>query len=138
MSTDTRNDDDSMITGINVTPLVDVALVLLVVLMVTATYLAARTIPMALPTAETGEAVTATLAVSIEPSGATWLDGRRVDRSELRNRIAESRRRSTTRAFIAADGRTAHRFVVGVIDLLRQQGITQIAINVRPGELSAK
>ncbi|HMJ15191.1 MAG TPA: biopolymer transporter ExbD, partial [Polyangiaceae bacterium] len=44
-----------MITGINVTPLVDVALVLLVILMVTATFIAARTIPMDLPKAATAE-----------------------------------------------------------------------------------
>ena len=47
---------DESITGINVTPLVDVVLVLLVVLMVTATYLASRAIPVDLPTGKTGEA----------------------------------------------------------------------------------
>ena len=37
-------------------------------------FVAARTIPMDLPKAETGEALTSPLAVSIDPSGATWLD----------------------------------------------------------------
>ena len=45
-------DDDGLITAINVTPLVDVTLVLLVVLMVTATAVAARNIPIEVPNAQ--------------------------------------------------------------------------------------
>jgi biopolymer transport protein ExbD len=36
---------------------------------------------------------------------------------------------------IAADGGARHRSVLSVIDLLRQEGITEFAINVQPGEL---
>lgn len=127
--------DDAMITGINVTPLVDVALVLLVILMVTATYIAAQTIPMDLPKAATGEATSTTLAISVEASGALWLDGQRVTRPELRRKLAAQAGARDRRAIIAADGATAHRHVIGVIDLLRQEGVTQFAINVQPDEL---
>src|SRR6185369_6415943 len=44
-------DDDEMITAINVTPLVDVVLVLLIILMVTASYIVSKSIPMDLPNA---------------------------------------------------------------------------------------
>ena len=54
---------DEEIVGINVTPLVDVVLVLLVVLMVTAGYIASRAIPVDLPQAATGETVPQTLAL---------------------------------------------------------------------------
>src|SRR4051794_5984375 len=50
MATSTRDDDD-MISGINVTPLVDVALVLLIVFLVTAKVIASPAMPMALPPA---------------------------------------------------------------------------------------
>ena len=49
----TACNDDEIITGINVTPLVDVTLVLLVILMVTASYVASRSIPMELPKSAT-------------------------------------------------------------------------------------
>lgn len=124
-----------MITGINVTPLVDVALVLLVILMVTATYIAARTIPMDLPSAATGESTQTTLAISIQRDGATWLDGQRLNRNQLRDQIQRLPRARRSRAIIAADGATPHRSVVWVIDLLRQEGIGQFAINVDPREL---
>lgn len=131
-----QHDDDEMITGINVTPLVDVVLVLLVILMVTATYLVARTIPVDLPKAQTGEASTSPLSITLDASGALYLDGSRVSKSELRARIGERRRREPgARAVIAADGSLAHRAVVSLVDLLRSEGITQFAINVDPSDL---
>ena len=48
-------DDDGMITDINVTPLVDVVLVLLIILMVTATAIVSKAIHVELPQAATGE-----------------------------------------------------------------------------------
>ena len=50
------HNDDELITGINVTPLVDITLVLLVILMVTASYVVSRAIPMELPKGATAEA----------------------------------------------------------------------------------
>src|SRR5688500_9054227 len=87
-------DDDEMITGINVTPLVDVALVLLVILMVTATYIAARTIPMKLPKAVTGESSNAALVVNVDKEGVTWLEGKRVEREELRADVRDRRKKT--------------------------------------------
>ena len=55
MAASAQNDDE-MITGINVTPLVDVVLVLLIILMVTASYIVSKSIPLELPNAKTGEA----------------------------------------------------------------------------------
>ena len=48
------SNDETLISGINVTPLVDIVLVLLVILMVTASYVASQSIPMDLPHAATG------------------------------------------------------------------------------------
>ena len=130
-------DDDEMITGINVTPLVDVVLVLLVILMVTATYLVARTIPVDLPKAQTGEVNQSPLSITLDARGGLFLDGTSVTRATLRARISERRQREPElRAVIAADGSLAHRNVVSVVDLLRNEGVTQFAINVDPSDLS--
>lgn len=129
---------DETIHGINVTPLVDVVLVLLVVLMVTASYIASRAIPVDLPRATTGEAVEVPLAISIDPAERLFLDATPVTADELRARIRQARAaQKELRAVIAADGGVPHRSVVRVIDLLRQEQVVKFAINVNPGDLDA-
>ncbi|MBN2193876.1 MAG: biopolymer transporter ExbD [Polyangiaceae bacterium] len=130
-------DDEAPITGINITPLVDVVLVLLIILMVTAGYIVSRTIPVDLPKGATGESTTTTLAISVTADGHTYLDAEPIERDALRERIRSARAADAgTRAVIAADGATPHREVVAVIDLLRQEGVARFAINVAPEELT--
>src|SRR4051812_35128238 len=103
------HDDDDLITGINVTPLVDITLVLLVILMVTASYVASKAIPLDLPKGATGETTATTLALSIDKDGRMYLDAAPVDEATLRGRIRAARAADAeTRAVIAADGRTTH------------------------------
>jgi biopolymer transport protein ExbD len=125
-----------LIQGINVTPLVDVVLVLLIILMVTAVHTVSRALPMELPKASTGETnKAAPLAISIDASGALYLDGKALSREELRTQVRKKSREREASALIAADGGAAHRMVVAVIDLLRGEGITRFAINVAPEDL---
>jgi biopolymer transport protein ExbD len=129
--------DDDMITGINVTPLVDITLVLLVILMVTASYVVSRAIPVELPKGATGEATPTTLTISIDQAGATFLDAEPITEPALRARIKSAHDADPeTRAVIAADGRTTHSHVIHVIDLLRRENITKFAINVDPEEIA--
>ena len=128
--------DDELITGINVTPLVDITLVLLVILMVTASYVVARAIPMELPKGATGESTPTTLSVSIDKEGKTYLDAEAIAEPALRARIKKAHDADPeTRAVIAADGRVPHAKVVHVIDLLRRENVTKFAINVDPEDL---
>lgn len=137
MAAQTPSDDDGPIIGINVTPLVDVVLVLLIVLMVTAGYIVSKSIPVDLPKGATGETTTTTLPISVDRDGKVYLDAEPVEPEALRQRIRQARAADPqTRAVIAADGGTQHRKVVGVIDLLRQEGVTRFAINVEPEELA--
>jgi biopolymer transport protein ExbD len=136
MAAASHNEDD-IITGINVTPLVDITLVLLVILMVTASYVASKTIPLDLPKGATAETTPTTLTVSIDKDGHTYLDAAPVDEPTLRGRIrAAHAADAETRAVIAADGRTTHAHVVRVIDLLRREEVTKFAINVEPEDLA--
>jgi biopolymer transport protein ExbD len=131
--------DDEMITGINVTPLVDITLVLLVILMVTASYVVSRAIPVELPKGATGEGTPTTLTISIDRAGKTFLDAEPITEPELRARIKRAHDADAeTRAVIAADGRTTHSNVIHVIDLLRRENVTKFAINVDPEEVAAR
>ena len=68
-------DDDDGIVGINVTPFVDVMLVLLIIFMVTANYIQNQAIEMNLPSASTGEAVEAkNLEFAINNKNELFLD----------------------------------------------------------------
>src|SRR5580704_14350151 len=85
---DQDGDDDGggMISGINVTPLVDITLVLLIIFMVTATYIVRQAIQIDLPrAANAGESTGTTLAVMLTKDGDIYLDGHKSDETGLRD-----------------------------------------------------
>ena len=128
-----ENDDE--ITGINVTPLVDVMLVLLIIFMVTATYIVNQSINVALPKAETAdtEQKSKNLAFVLDAKGALYLDGKPISHEEIAAKIAEAKSKdpgAPVNALISADKDTPHGFVVKLIDAVRKHGITDFAINV--------
>src|SRR5689334_22890118 len=106
-STGSQGQDDETISAINVTPLVDVVLVLLIILMVTASYVADKdSIPMELPKAATGDSSTipSTLSVSIDKDGRFYLDAQQLTLEQMRGRVREAWNKDhETRAVIAAD-----------------------------------
>jgi biopolymer transport protein ExbD len=125
--------EDEAIVGINVTPLVDIVLVLLVILMVTASYVAGLAIPMQLPRAATGEAVSRLFEVSIDAQGGVFVGGERVDEAGLRARVRTARQRDAALvASISADEKAAHGRVLHIIDVLRQEWVTKFALDVEP------
>ena len=127
MASSSRN-EGGLLTDINVTPLVDVVLVLLVIMMATATALASRTIPVHLPKASTGQTPDAkrVLAVAVDESGSFFVDHERVGDAELR-----SRARGVESAIVAADGRARHENVVHALEVLRGEHVGKISIVVR-------
>jgi biopolymer transport protein ExbD len=126
------SETDDEITGINVTPLVDVMLVLLIIFMVTANYIAQNAINLQLPKAATGaDTATTNLAFSLDKNGQLFLNGKPLVFSELAGAVAaEKAKGHTLQALIAADEATPHGLVVKLIDAIRKNGITDFAINV--------
>lgn len=124
-----------MIQGINVTPLVDVVLVLLIVLMVAASYTVSQALPMDLPKAKTGQTESTSLAISVSSEGKLFLDGAPLSKEALKLRIRKEKAEHEVNALIAADGAAQHKFVVQVIDMIRAEGVTKFAINVAPEDL---
>ncbi|HET6437730.1 MAG TPA: biopolymer transporter ExbD [Anaeromyxobacter sp.] len=126
------NGSDDAITGINVTPLVDITLVLLIIFMVTASYIVKESIEVDLPRAASGgETVGPTLSFAIDRSGALYLDGQPVTRAAARDAVRAALRRSPeARALIGADKAVAHGEVVSLIDLVKGEGLTRFAIQI--------
>ena len=130
------DDDDSPgITDINVTPFVDILLVLLVVFIVTAKLIVARGIEIQKPKASTGGEVQSTLRVTIDKDGALSINGQVfTDDAAAVARIKQIASTSDKpKAIIAGDRKTAYGGVMRAIDLVQQAGITAIALeNERP------
>jgi biopolymer transport protein TolR len=127
------------ITGINVTPLVDVTLVLLIIFMVTATYVVKEAIEVDLPRAASGgETVGPTLAFALDREGQLFLDGApatpETARAAVRAAVARS---GEARALISADRAVSHGRVVEVIDLVKREGLTRFALDVEHAEEGA-
>lgn len=129
-----NNKQTGAITGINVTPLVDITLVLLIIFMVTARIVVARAIPVDLPRAATGGEVQHIFTVAIGSDGALRVDGASVegDRALLDAARTSASQNPELRAVINADGAVPHRNVMHVVDIIRQAGIARIAFGVEP------
>jgi biopolymer transport protein ExbD len=131
------DDDDSgrMITDINVTPLVDIVLVLLIIFMVTTSYIVNPSIKVDLPKAATGsDQVKTTLGLTLTKDGSLYLNGDKTDDGGVQRFIAAELPKNTDlQAVIAADKVVPHGSVVHVIDLVKRAGIRKFAINVESG-----
>ncbi|MDF3068583.1 MAG: hypothetical protein K0R38_4184 [Polyangiaceae bacterium] len=123
-----QNTDDE-ITGINVTPLVDVTLVLLIIFMVTAKLIAGQGIPLDLPKAKTAGATQTVLNVAIDAEGAVLANGSKVaSDAELKSRAASALKDNPElRTVISASSSATHGKVMHVLDTVRDAGITKVA-----------
>jgi len=120
------------IVGINVTPMVDVVLVLLIIMMVSATYIVSQSLKVELPkTASSDDTVSKTYVVTVTKDGNYFYNDKPVTRDglqkEFRSALAATK---DVNLVITADEDAHHGKVVGVIDLAKVEGITKFAINV--------
>ena len=130
-----RDDEDQAITDINVTPFVDVSLVLLVVFMVTAKLIVARGVEIDKPKEQIGGEVPATLRVSVDAQGTIYVNGETFAKdADAVARITQIA--STTdkpKALITGDRRTQYGGVMHAIELVLEAKVTAIALeNERP------
>lgn len=127
-------EEDEIITEINVTPLVDIMLVLLIIFMVTATYIVNPSIKVDLPKAATGdETQTSTLSVVLEKSGQLYLNGQATSEDELASAVrAAKAQKEDVQAIVSADKEVSHGAVIRLIDLVKLNGVTRFALNIDP------
>jgi biopolymer transport protein ExbD len=132
MAASAQDNDEEMISGINVTPLVDITLVLLIIFMVTATYIVRESIEVDLPrAAHGGESVGVMLNIVVTKDGKTFVDGVEADENGLKRMTAEALAKDKdARAIISADKMSFHGAVVHIIDVIKGAGIAKFAINI--------
>jgi biopolymer transport protein ExbD len=132
MAASTSQEDDE-ITGINVTPLVDIVLVLLIIFMVTANFIVRETVEVDLPrAAHGGETVQGLINVVMDKDAKLFFDGAEVSEQELTRRVDEAIKKDPeTRAVISADQSINYGKVMRLIDLVKGQGIAKFALNIQ-------
>lgn len=129
-----ESDDDDIISGINVTPLVDVTLVLLIVFMVTAKIIVSQGMPMDLPKAASGEEVQNVFSVELTADGKTRVDSMAVEDDDSISELAREAKTKNkdVRAVLRVDKKVEHGRVIRVMDLLKQAGVSRLAFAVTP------
>jgi biopolymer transport protein ExbD len=138
-SFDTDDQDDSTgggFSSINVTPFVDVMLVLLVIFMITAPMLIKDIIDIKLPKTVTSDGQKAELiGIAINKDGQVLLNGNLVDEENLKSQVKEMLAVSpNTQGVISADVELPYGKVVRVIDQLKLAGLDKFAVQIEKEE----
>jgi biopolymer transport protein ExbD len=121
------------IAAINVTPLVDVVLVLLVILMVASTYIVAQTLKVQLPRAKStdGTADKPTKVEILKDGKLRWNEAP-IQESELPEKLKAAVEADAEMSLVvSADKEVQHGNVVHVLDLAKLAGVVKFAINVQ-------
>ena len=129
------SNDDTIMSEINITPLTDVMLVLLVIFMVTTPLIMIESFKVKLPSAvsttpEPGGAIT----IEVSETGAIELNGRAVTIDRLHETLlGEFAAAGVNRhVLLMADGDARHNIVVRVLDIARLAGAGRLSIATRP------
>ncbi len=120
------------INEINITPFVDVVLVLLVIFMVTAPMMIKTAMDLKLPSAKNTDKIEQkTLGVTILKSGNVMLNGNLISPLDLESEIRSATLDDTnTQVIIIADKMATHGMVIELIDLIKGAGATNFAFQV--------
>ena len=134
MAGSTSDADEEIITAINVTPLVDIMLVLLIIFMLTANLIDNPAIEVDLPEASTGEASEpTTVALVLTKDGTIYLNGAPTDEDGLRAFIpGVVKEDPKSQAIVSADKSVSHGQVIRLIDIICQLGLFRFALNIDP------
>ena len=131
MSFSTQEPDEA-ITQINVVPLVDIMLVLLIIFMLTASFISSPSVPVNVPKALTSNpTASASQSLVLNIRGEIFFQGKRTDQENLKKMLREAAALNPDlRVVLSADAAVTHGKVVELLDLVRQAGVTKIALGV--------
>jgi biopolymer transport protein TolR len=136
-----RNPGAQPMSDINMTPLIDVMLVLLVIFILAAPLLSS-TIPLQLPQAGSAQAQpappTPPVAVTLDAQGQMYLNDQPITPTDLAQRLADAARQSPDAELqLRADAAVPYGRVVELIALAQQAGLQRIGFVAQPAEASA-
>ncbi len=127
-------ESEDIISEINITPLTDVFLVLLIIFMVTSTALVQQALQVKLPQSGTGEAVPQAVTLTLTPDQKIFLDGKLItDRGALPERLSAALAATSEQLVVLeGDERVLLGQAVELLDLARKAGASKVAVATRP------
>ena len=135
MAFGTQDDTDEVMNEINMTPLVDVMLVLLIIFIITAP-LMTHSVRVELPRAASAPTPDKplTLQVSIDADNRVFVGSEAVDRGELESRFREAvRHDANVEMHLKADRSTRYEIVADAMSAARRAGLSKIGFVTQPG-----
>jgi biopolymer transport protein ExbD len=125
-------DSNEAITQINVVPLVDIMLVLLIIFMLTASFISTPSIPVQVPKAYTSNpTAAASLSLVLTAKGEIYYSNKLVTRQQLAQTLEKAAALNPElRIVLSADAFAPHGQVVQLLDLARKAGVVKIALAV--------
>jgi biopolymer transport protein TolR len=125
---------DEPLVEINMIPLIDVVLVVMIIFMVTTKMIEAQAIKVNLPDAASGETTdSVSLGITVKADGSLFIDGVPVDEAGIRTRVkAEKGAGKDVVCLIAGDQDARHGDITHIIDVIKQEGVAKFAINIDP------
>lgn len=129
----TADDSDGPITGINVTPLVDVVLVVLIIFMATAPMIARRAIRVDVPrVAKSDKTATDAIAVALDGKHELTLAGKPTTLDGLKKTLSAATAAKPDQAVtLSADKTLAYGDVAELLDAVRSAGVKKVGLEVR-------
>lgn len=127
-----NSDNNEAIADINVVPLVDIILVVLIIFMVTAPMFMKPTINVNLPKAASGDQTAPSkLNIALTADGRINLNGSFVKEQDVQTRaVEEVGKNPDVQAIISADKDVPHGKVVGLLDIVKGAGVKKFAISI--------
>ncbi|MGI9590798.1 MAG: ExbD/TolR family protein [Myxococcota bacterium] len=135
--TDDENPDDGVVAEINITPLTDVFLVLLIIFMVTSSVVANQSKQVDLPGAEVADTTPQGVTVTVEKTGAILVNDVPTSETELYGALEKALKDTREKLVILrGDKKVLLGQAVNILDLAQQAGATGIALATKPPEPS--
>ena len=135
MAAGPQKDEDGFISDINITPMVDVMLVLLIIFMVTANFIKKDSVNINLPKVAAADPnIKESKQVALTRDGRIFLEGKELT-AEYRGKELqrEAKLRPNMRVTLSADEGLSYGSVSRIMGILRQSGVTKIALSVNKG-----
>ncbi len=124
--------DDEPIASINIVPLVDIILVVLIIFMVTAPLVLKPTIDINLPKASSGDSSPPTpLNIAITKDGAISLNGQTTTLADVTAYATKiAREKPDAAAILQADRSVTLETLTSIIDVVKTAGIKKVAFSI--------
>lgn len=127
------HDNKSQIGNINITPMVDILLVLLVIFMVTANFLKKDAVNISLPAVAAADPnVARTVQVALASDGKLYLEGMETTEKTIADKLSRDvKYRPNMRVTLSADENLAYRSIARTMGIIKKAGVSRIALSVK-------